>query len=88
MKFLENPIAQKTLWILGLTGGASALGIGTWALTRKSAAAAAVPASAPAPYVPPAPAPSADNTTVTGTIAPDNGDLAASGGGDFTTGGG
>lgn len=34
MTFLENPIAQKTLWLLGLAGGVTTLGIGTWALTR------------------------------------------------------
>jgi hypothetical protein len=38
-----NPLSRRTLWILGLGGGAAALGLGVWAATRPAAAAAPPP---------------------------------------------
>jgi uncharacterized protein (UPF0333 family) len=34
----ENPIAERTLWLLGLGGVGIAVGVGVWALTGSSAA--------------------------------------------------
>lgn len=33
-----NPLTHRAIWTLGLAGGAAALGLGIWAVTRKSAA--------------------------------------------------